>query len=65
LSLQFRGDSASGAESYACKTKGVSSTTSSAAEDDASENDDVNKSVKQAHSILRNIHKSIFEEQVV
>ncbi|VAI79862.1 mediator of RNA polymerase II transcription subunit 17-like isoform X2 [Triticum dicoccoides] len=36
----------------------------SSAEDDASENDDVNKSVKQAHSILRNIHKSIFEEQV-
>ncbi|KAF7103793.1 hypothetical protein CFC21_104738 [Triticum aestivum] len=64
LSLQFRGDSASGVESYTCKTKGVSSTTSSAAEDDASENDDVNKSVKQAHSTLRNIHKSIFEEQV-
>ncbi|XBI40852.1 hypothetical protein VPH35_125392 [Triticum aestivum] len=64
LSLQFHGDSASGVESYTCKTKGVSSTTCSAAEDDASENDDVNKSVKQAHSILRNIHKSIFEEQV-
>ncbi|KAF7106387.1 hypothetical protein CFC21_107123 [Triticum aestivum] len=65
LSLQFRRDSANGPESYACRTKGVSSTTSSAAEDDALEEDDVNKSVKQAHSILRNIHKSIFEEQVL
>uniref|UniRef100_A0A453SVY8 Mediator of RNA polymerase II transcription subunit 17 n=1 Tax=Aegilops tauschii subsp. strangulata TaxID=200361 RepID=A0A453SVY8_AEGTS len=64
LSVQFLGDSASGAEGYASKAKGISSTTSSAAEDDASENDDVNKSVKQAHSIFRNIHKSIFEEQV-
>ncbi|KAM3207084.1 hypothetical protein ACQJBY_062341 [Aegilops geniculata] len=65
LSLQFRRDSANGPESYACRTKGVSSTTSSAAEDDALEDGDVNKSVKQAHSILRNIHKSIFEEQVL
>lgn len=63
LSLQLRGDNASSAESYACKMKGISSTTS-AAENDALENDDVNKSVKHAHSILRNIHKSIFEEQV-
>jgi len=27
-------------------------------------NDDVNKSIKHAHSILRDIHRSIFEEQV-
>ena len=64
LSLQFRGDGDNGVESYTCKMKGVSSTTS-AEENDPSENDDVNKSVKQAHSILRNIHQSIFEEQVV
>jgi hypothetical protein len=63
LSLQFRGDGANGAENYACKLKGVSST-SSAEEIDTLEDDDVNKSVKHAHSILRNIHKSIFEEQV-
>ncbi|KAE8778621.1 mediator of RNA polymerase II transcription subunit 17 [Hordeum vulgare] len=65
LSLQFCGDSTSGTESYACNTKGVSSTTSSAVEDDVPENDGVDKSVKQAHSILRNIHRSLFEEQVV
>ncbi|KAM0897576.1 hypothetical protein ACQ4PT_022485 [Festuca glaucescens] len=63
LSLQFRGDSANSVQNYACKLKGVSST-SSAEEIDTLENDDVNKSVKHAHSILRNIHKSIFEEQV-
>uniref|UniRef100_A0A0D9Y1V0 Mediator of RNA polymerase II transcription subunit 17 n=1 Tax=Leersia perrieri TaxID=77586 RepID=A0A0D9Y1V0_9ORYZ len=64
LSLNFRGDSANGAETYGYKLKdgGISSITSST-ENDA-ENDDVNKSVKQAHSILRNTHKSIFEEQV-
>jgi hypothetical protein len=64
LSLQFRGNGATSVESSTCKMKGVSSTTY-AEENDASENDDVNKSVKPAHSILRDIHKSIFEEQVV
>ncbi|KAF0914479.1 hypothetical protein E2562_028961 [Oryza meyeriana var. granulata] len=64
LSLNFHGDRNNGAESYGYKLKdGNSSTTSSSAENDA-ENDDVNKSIKHAHSILRNIHKSIFEEQV-
>uniref|UniRef100_A0ACD5TRE1 Uncharacterized protein n=1 Tax=Avena sativa TaxID=4498 RepID=A0ACD5TRE1_AVESA len=63
LTLQFRGDDANGVESYTCKMKGISSTTS-AEGNDTLEEDDVNKSVKHAHSILRNIHKSIFEEQV-
>lgn len=60
LSLNFRGDSANGVENYGHKLKdGISSITSS-----ETDNDDVNKSIKHAHSILRNIHKSIFEEQV-
>jgi len=65
LSLQFYGDSTNSAEGRASKKKeGTLSSTSSEAEKDALENDDVNKSVKQAHSILRDIHKTIFEEQV-
>ncbi|PAN31754.1 hypothetical protein PAHAL_5G442200 [Panicum hallii] len=65
LSLQFYGDSTNSAESSASKKKeGTLSSTSSEAEKDSLENDDVNKSVKQAHSILRDIHKTIFEEQV-
>ncbi|XP_040385370.1 mediator of RNA polymerase II transcription subunit 17 [Oryza brachyantha] len=64
LSLNFRGDSTNGAESYGYKLKdGISNITPSATENDA-DNDDVNKSIKNAHSILRNIHESIFEEQV-
>jgi len=65
LSLQFYGDSTNSAEGRASKEKeGTLSSTSSEAEKDALENDDVNKSVKQANSILRDIHKTIFEEQV-
>ncbi|CAO2198607.1 unnamed protein product [Urochloa humidicola] len=65
LSLQFYGDSANNAESSASKKKDSTlSSTSSETEKDALESDDVNKSIKQAHSILRDIHKSIFEEQV-
>lgn len=65
LNLRFHGDSTNNAESSASKKKeGTLSSTSSEAEKDALENDDVNKSIKHAHSILRDIHKSIFEEQV-
>lgn len=65
LSLQFYGDTANNAESSASKKKeDTLSSSSSETDKDALENDDVNKSVKQAHSILRDIHKSIFEEQV-
>ncbi|KAK3163655.1 hypothetical protein QOZ80_1AG0006450 [Eleusine coracana subsp. coracana] len=65
LSLQFLGDSDNNAESNASRKKeGTLSRTSSEVEKDTLENDDANKSVKHAHSILRNIHKSIFEEQV-
>jgi mediator of RNA polymerase II transcription subunit 17 len=65
LNLQFLGDSDNNAEINASRKKeGTLSSTSSEVENDALENNDVNKSVKYAHSILRNIHKSIFEEQV-
>lgn len=65
LSLQFRGDIANNAESSAIKKKeGTLTITTTEAEKDVLENDDVNKSIKHAHSILRDIHKSIFEEQV-
>ncbi|KAJ1281596.1 hypothetical protein BS78_04G317800 [Paspalum vaginatum] len=65
LSLQFLGESANNAESGAGKKKeGTLSSTPSEAEKYALEPDDVNKSIKHAHSILRDIHKSIFEEQV-
>ncbi|CAO2174287.1 unnamed protein product [Urochloa humidicola] len=65
LSLQFYGDSVNNAESSASKKKdGTLSSTSSETEKDALDSDNVNKSIKQAHSILRDIHKSIFEEQV-
>ncbi|GJN37728.1 hypothetical protein PR202_gb26714 [Eleusine coracana subsp. coracana] len=65
LSLQFLGDSDNNAESNASRKKeGTLSRKSSEVEKDTLENDDANKSVKHAHSILRNIHKSIFEEQV-
>ncbi|XP_062191277.1 mediator of RNA polymerase II transcription subunit 17-like [Phragmites australis] len=65
LSLQFRGGSDNNAEGNASRKKGGTlSSTSSEAEKDTLENDDVNKSIKHAHSILRNIQKSIFEEQV-
>ena len=65
LSLRFRGDSDNNAERNASRKKeGTLSSINSEAEKDALENDDINKSIKHAHSILRNIHKSIFEEQV-
>ncbi|KAL6626565.1 hypothetical protein ACP70R_030291 [Stipagrostis hirtigluma subsp. patula] len=65
LSLQFRGDSDHNAECNADRKKeGTLNTTSSQSEKDAPENDDVNKSIKHTHSILRKIHKTIFEEQV-
>jgi mediator of RNA polymerase II transcription subunit 17 len=65
LSLRFLGDSDNNAESNASQKKdGILSSTSSEAENDAVENNGVNKSVQHAHSVLRNIHKSIFEEQV-
>ncbi|KAF8657077.1 hypothetical protein HU200_060415 [Digitaria exilis] len=58
LSLQFYGDSANK------KKEGTLSSTFSEGDKDCLENDDINKSIKQAHSKLRDIHKSIFEEQV-
>lgn len=65
LSLQFYGDSPNNAESSSSKKKeGTLSSTSSETDKDVLENNDVSKSIKQAHSILRDIHKSIFEEQV-
>lgn len=65
LSLQFHGDIANNAESNAVKKKeGTLTNTTTEAEKGVLENDDVNKSIKYAHSILRDIHKSIFEEQV-
>lgn len=57
LSLQFYGDSAS-------KKKESTLSSTSEGDKDGLENDDINKSIRQAHSILRDIHKSIFEEQV-
>lgn len=62
LSLQFLGDS--NAESNASRKKEGTLIRTSEVEKDTPENDDVNKSIKHAHSILRKIHKSIFEEQV-
>ncbi|AQK60591.1 mediator of RNA polymerase II transcription subunit 17-like isoform X1 [Zea mays] len=65
LSLRFHGDIANNAESSAVKRKeGTLTNTTTGAENDVLENDDVNKSTEHAHSILRDIHKSIFEEQV-
>ncbi|EES02643.1 mediator of RNA polymerase II transcription subunit 17 [Sorghum bicolor] len=65
LTLQFRGDIANNAERSAIKKKeGTLTNTTTEAEKDVLENGDVNKSIKHAHSILRDIHKSIFEEQV-
>lgn len=64
LSLQFLGDSDNNAESNASRKKEGTLSGTSEVEKDTLENDDLNKSIKHAHSILRKIHKSIFEEQV-
>ncbi|KAL5206399.1 hypothetical protein ABZP36_034608 [Zizania latifolia] len=64
LSLNFHGDNANGVDRFRCKLKDGISSITSATENNALQNDDVNKSIKHAHSILRSIHKSRFEEQV-
>lgn len=65
LSLKFHGDIVNIAESSAIKKKeGTLTNTTAEAEKDVLADDDVNKSIRYAHSILRDIHKSIFEEQV-
>ncbi|AQK89768.1 Mediator of RNA polymerase II transcription subunit 17 [Zea mays] len=65
LSLKFHGDIVNNAESSAIKKKeGTLTNTTAEAEKDVLADDDVNKSIRYAHSILRDIHKSIFEEQV-
>ncbi|KAL6847728.1 hypothetical protein ACP4OV_021856 [Aristida adscensionis] len=64
LSLRFRGDGDHNAENNTRRKKEGTLSNTSEVEKGALENGDVNKSVKHTNSILRKIHRTIFEEQV-